>query len=265
MAKKVIYYSDPLNDDFAGNHITTKPVGKDFPFLHKSFWWNIWSFFIYYFVAIPLVFIICKVYLGLKFENKKNMRKVGKSGCFLYGNHTRSLDAVLPAMAAFPKRGYIVANPDAVSIPGLRNLVQLIGCIPLPTELKAFPGFLEALETRCREGACVGIFPEAHIWPFYTGVRPFVGTSFRYPVRLDVPVVAMATTYRKRRGLFFWAKRPGMTVTFSEPMYPNHSLSPRAAQEDLRQRAYEFMCRVTGRGDNVEYIRYERQSPAASE
>ena len=26
MAKKVIYYSDPLNDDFAGNHITTKPV-----------------------------------------------------------------------------------------------------------------------------------------------------------------------------------------------------------------------------------------------
>ncbi len=70
-------------------------------------------------------------------------------------------------------------------------------------------------------GACIGIFPEAHIWPFYTGVRPFVGTSFRYPVKLHAPVVAMAVTYRKRRGLFCWVKRPpGMTVTFSAPMYP---------------------------------------------
>lgn len=259
MAKKIIYYTDPLQDDFAENHIHTETVGVDFPFLHKSFWWRLWSNLVYYLVAVPLVWLISKVYLGLRFENHRQVRKVGKSGYFLYGNHTRSLDAFLPAMAAFPKRGYIVANPDAVSIPGLRMLVQLIGCLPLPTELRAFPRFLEALETHYREGACVGIFPEAHIWPFYTGVRPFVGTSFRYPVRLNAPVVVMATTYRKRKGLFFWAKRPGMTVWFSEPMYPNPNLSPKAAQEELRQKAYDFMVETTGRADNVEYIQYRQK------
>ena len=85
----------------------------------------------------------------------------------------------------------------------------------------------------------------------------FVGTSFRYPVKLHAPVVAMAVTYRKRRGLFCWVKRPGMTVTFSAPMYPDPSQRPKAAQEDLRRRTYEFLCQVTSRPDNVEYIRYE--------
>lgn len=263
MAKKVIYFSDPLRDDFAGNHIRTKQVGRDFPFLHKSFWWRIWSFLLYYAVAMPLVWLISKLYLGLKMENHRQVRKVGRTGYFLYGNHTRALDAFLPAMVAFPRRSYVVANPDAVSIPGLRSLVQMLGCLPLPTEQKAFPGFLEALAWRCQQRACIGIFPEAHIWPFYTGVRPFVGTSFRYPVRMDVPVIAMAATYRKRRGLFFWMKRPGMTLTFSQPMYPDPALGVKAAQEELRRRVYDFMRQVTDRPGNVEYIRYEYR--AASE
>lgn len=257
MPKKIIYYSDPLHDDFAGNHIKTKPVGKDFPYLRRSRLWALGSFLVYYAVAVPVVFLICKLYLGMKFENHRQLRKLRSTGFFLYGNHTQYLDAFLPAMAAFPKRGYVVANPDAVSIPGLRNLVQLIGCIPIPSDLGGFPAFLEAVEHRFRQGSCVGIYPEAHIWPFYTGVRPFVGTSFRYPVRLRAPVVAMAVTYRKRRGLFHWVKRPGMTVTFSEPMYPDPVLHPKAAQEELRHRTYEFLRQVTSRSDNVEYIRYE--------
>ena len=233
MAKQTIYYSDPLQDDFAGNHIRGKVVDQNFPFLHRSRLWELGSFLVYYGIAVPLVFLICKIYLGMKFENHRQLRQVGRSGYFLYGNHTHGLDAFLPAMAAFPKRGYVVANPDAVSIPGLRNLVQLIGCIPVPSALSGFPPFLKALERRFRQGACIGIFPEAHIWPFYTGVRPFVGSSFRYPVKMNAPVVAMAVTYRKRRGLFRWVKRPGITVTFSAPMYPDPALRPKAAQEDL--------------------------------
>ena len=36
MAKRTIYYSDPLHDDFAGNHIRTQVVDQSFPFLHPS-------------------------------------------------------------------------------------------------------------------------------------------------------------------------------------------------------------------------------------
>ena len=33
MAKQTIYYSDPLQDDFAGNHIRGKVVDQNFPLL----------------------------------------------------------------------------------------------------------------------------------------------------------------------------------------------------------------------------------------
>ncbi len=111
---------------------------------------------------MPLVFLICKIYLGMKFENHRQPR-VGRSGYFLYGNHTHGLDAFLPAMAAFPKQGYVVANPDAVSIPGLRNLVRLIGCIPVPSALKWVSAFSEGAGTAIPTGSLYRYFPQRRI------------------------------------------------------------------------------------------------------
>lgn len=254
-SERVIYYRDPLNDDFAGGRIQTRPVTAAFPYVHRSLFWKAASAVVYNLIAMPVVYVICKLYLGVKIKNRQVLRKI-RGGVFLYGNHTRALDAFLPALVSFPRPAYVVANPDAVSIPGLKHLVQMIGCIPLPTELGGMAPFLEAVELRCRQGSAVGIFPEAHIWPFYTGIRPFRSGSFRYPVRMNTPAVAMVVTYRKRRGLFRLARRPGMTVTLSEPFYPDATLSARAAQEKLRRQVYEFMCSVSERNENVAYIRY---------
>ena len=254
---KTIYYSDPLHDDFAGNHIDTQQVGADFPFVHQSRLWNKAAWRVYYIIAIPLVFLICKCYLGLKFENRKAVRKLPKgTGFFLYGNHTRNQDAFLPSMAAFPRKAYVIAGPDAVSIRGIRNLVQMLGVIPIPTGVHAMKEFLEAVYQRSGEGQCVAMFPEAHIWPFYTGIRPFPDTSFRYPVKSGLPMIAMVTTYRTRRGLFRFCRKPGMTVTLSDPIYPDPELAPKAAQAKLRDQAYEFMTRIAATHENVEYYRY---------
>ncbi|MFR0733362.1 MAG: hypothetical protein ACLSHU_03350 [Oscillospiraceae bacterium] len=165
MAKRIIYYSDPLRDDFADNHIHTKAVDRHFPFLHRSRLWALWSFLVYYGVATPVVFLISKIYLGLKFENHRQLRKVRASGYFLYGNHTRGLDAFLPAMAAFPKRSYIVAGPDAVSIPGLRNWCSFWDASRFRLIGADFQLFWR-LWSGAFTGSCIGIFPEAHIWPF---------------------------------------------------------------------------------------------------
>jgi len=254
--KRVIYYSDPLNDDFARLNLSTREVGADFPFIHRSTLWNLASLLLYYLIAFPIVFAISKIYLGLRFENRECLRALRGTGYFLYGNHTRYLDAFLPAMTAFPSRSYVVANPDAVSIPGLQTLVSMLGVIPIPTKFSGMRQFLSTLKQRCAEGAAIAIFPEAHIWPFYTGIRPFPDTSFRYPVKLGAPVVAMVTTYRKRTGLFRFLRRPGMTVTISEPFYPDPSLSPREAQETLRNQVHDFMLRESQRHENISYITY---------
>ena len=51
-----------------------------------------------------------------------------------------------------------------------------------------------------------------------------------------------------------------MTVTLSEPFYPDKTLSPREAQQKLRNQVYDFMVSVSQSHENVEYIAYEPAS-----
>lgn len=257
MAERVIYYSDPINDDFAGTNIQTCALDDSFRFVHTGLLWRALSWLVYYLIALPIVWLVAKLWLGLKFENRRALSQLRQTGVFLYGNHTLILDAFVGPLAAFPKRCYIVAGPDAVSIPGLRTLVMLLGALPIPTTLSGMRCFLDAVSLRCREGACIAVYPEAHIWPYYTGVRSFPDTSFRYPVREGVPAVAMVTSYRRRRGLFRFCKRPGMTVTISDPMEADAALPPRKAQTELCKQAFHFMDTTAKGKDQVCYIRYE--------
>jgi 1-acyl-sn-glycerol-3-phosphate acyltransferase len=260
-AKRTLYYSDELHDDFARTNIKAREIGPDYPYVHKNILWRIGAFLLYYVLAVPLAFLISKVYLGLKFENRQVLRQLHHTGYFLYGNHTHMLDAFLPILVSFPKRAYVVTSPDAVSLPCLSNVVQMLGALPIPTKFSGMRGFLCAIRQRYAQGTSITIFPEAHIWPYYTGIRPFPDTSFRYPVGLGAPVVAMAVTYRKRRGLFLLSQRPGTTVTLSEPMYPKTGLRPKEAQAELRDRVYQFLIDTSQGRENVTYIAYQPREP----
>ena len=44
---RVRYYSDPVNDDFAGTNINTCQVGADFPFVRSSAAWKVIAFIVY--------------------------------------------------------------------------------------------------------------------------------------------------------------------------------------------------------------------------
>lgn len=255
MPKKTIYYSDPLHDDFAETKINTTVVDKSFPFITDNIFYRIAAFLLYYLIAAPIVWLVAKVYLGLRIENRKALRKV-RGSVYLYGNHTRSLDAFVPPLVAWPRKAYTVANADAVSIPFLRHIVLMLGGTPIPTTLSAMPVFLKTLERRSEGSNCIAIYPEAHIWPFYTGIRPFPDNGFRYPVMTDRPVFAMVTTYRKRRGLMAWCKRPAMTVTISEPFYPDTAIPRRQAQAKLRDEVYQFMVQVSQSRENIAYYEY---------
>lgn len=250
---KTVYYSDEINDDFAGTDIKTKRVDSHMKYVNHNPVWNFFAFLLYYGIALPIVWGVAKVRFGLKVKNRKNLRLVRKSGYFLYGNHTQAVDSVTPAILASPKKAYLIADPDAVSIQGLKNVVLMLGAIPVPDTLGGMKLLLTTIEKRIRQKQVVAIYPEAHIWPYYTGIRPFPSTSFRYPLKLDVPSVAMVTTYRPRKG----HRAPGMTITISQPFYPNKNLGFKEAQEDLRDRIYAFMKQTSENEKNIEYIHYE--------
>ena len=255
--ERIIEYSDQINDDFAGTSINTQTIGKEFCYIRKSIIWRLLSFVLYYIFALPIVYLISKIFLGLKFENKRILRQLKKQGYFLYGNHTQILDGYIPPISSFPRKSYIIAGPDVVSLPGIRHLVMMLGAIPIPTEISAFHNFVDAISIRYKQGACIAIYPEAHIWPYYTGIRPFSYTSFYYPVKEKAPVVAMVTTYRKRKGLFSLCKRPGITITFSDIMLPNGNLSQREAQKELRDKTFFFMDSISKTKNEVCFITYK--------
>ena len=255
--KRIVYYTDELNDDFAGTDIKTCDIGDDFKFINKNPLWRAAAAVVYYLIAFPIVWLISYIGYGLRIKNRRAVRKV-RGGYFLYANHTQMLtDAFAPSIISFPKRAHVVANPDAVSIKGIRQLVMMLGVIPLPASLKMMRPFRDAVEARYGQNRTVTIYPEAHIWPYYTGIRPFGAASFAYPVRLNAPCIAYVTTYRRRK--IFKNARPLVTITLSDPFYPDPTLSEREAKQKLRDEIYDFMCAVAKSEDNYSYITYIRK------
>ncbi len=253
--KKTIYYSS-FEDDFAGTDITTAKVDGSFKYNHDGFWWNLAAKLLTSGVAYPVIFLISHIKYGLRFHNRKAVRKI-KGGCFIYMNHTQWSDAFTPYQLAWPKRNRIIVGPDTVSIKGLKNIVQMFGAIPIPTERSGYRNFLETVSEECKKGRSITVFPEAHIWPYYNGIRPFSSVSFKYPVEQGVPAVAAVTTYRKR---LFGLMSPGFSVYVSEPFYPDMSLPPKRAAEKLRDRVYEWMKECSESHENVAYIEYRKKA-----
>lgn len=255
MNKKVIYYSNPVDDDFAGTKIKQIDIGPDFPFINRNPFFRLASFILYYFIAFPLITIFCFLILRLRVKNRKALRKARGTGYFLYGNHTHFFDAFTHSLIAFPKKSYVIANRDAISIRGLKQIVMMLGALPIPSGMEAMKQFTRAVEERWRKKKAIAIYPEAHIWPYYNKIRPFLATSFRYPVKLNSPVFAMVTVYRARK--IFKKRPPKPTIHISEPFYPRTDLPCQEAKQELRDRVHAWMTDCIEKHGSFEYIRYE--------
>ncbi len=259
---KVVYYTDELNDDFAENTIKQCEVKKDFPFAPTSPLWCVLEWIAYYLIAIPLVHLFCFCFCGFRVKNRsaiRRLKKKHKGGYFIYANHTHFTDAFVGPIVSFPYKAHIIANPDAVSIKGLRTFEQLIGCIPLPTDLSGMPGFMRAVKTRLDQGRGITIYPEAHIWPYCNFVRDFKAASFKYPCKWNCPVIAVAVTYQRRRGVFRFIKKPKRTLFVSEPFYIDSSLSVHEASEKLRNEVHSFLDETCKTYSDYAYIKYVKR------
>lgn len=256
--RKTIYYSDGQNDDFASAALDPTHIPEDYPFAPTGAAWRVAEFLAYRVIATPIVWLIAKIGFGLKIKNKRALKKLGGTGYYLYGNHTQNMmDAYTPTLVAFPRRTHIVVGSQAVSKAALGMAVRLLGGIPIPDGVKGMRRFLSAISLRIKEKRVVTIYPEAHIWPWYTGIRPFPDVSFTYPIKDGVPAVAFVTTYRKRR--LFPGFPPKLTVTVSEPFCPDNSLCASDAKKKLRDEVYEFMCREASKPDNYAYYEYVKK------
>ena len=253
--KKVIYYHDELNDEFAGDDIKAKKIDGSYRYLRENVWGRFLHVFWYRIVALPLAKLYMKLYFSHKIVNVDVLKKAGTSGYYLYGNHTHFLaDALVPTLVNMPRETAVIVHPNNVSMPVLGRITPYLGALPLPDDREAMKHFLEAISRHTGRGECVMIYPEAHIWPFYTKIRPFKDTSFRYPVQQKLPVFSLTNTYQTKGK----KKRPQMVTYIDGPFYPDQSLPVKEQKKLLRDQVYHTMVE-RAENSNMEMIQYIKQ------
>ena len=84
----------------------------------------------------------------------------------MYANHTQVFaDTFLTSNVIYPKRNYLIVNPENVSMKFLGDFVQMFGAIPIPTGRDGMKNFLTAIKYHIQKGHSITIYPDAHIWP----------------------------------------------------------------------------------------------------
>lgn len=254
MDRKVIYYTDELNDEFAGDNIKAKTIDENYKYIHKSLFKKFTHIFWYRIIACPCAFLYLKLKFHHKIINKKILKNFKKTGYFVYGNHTHNLaDALIPTMVNGKKDTYVIVHPNNVSMPVLGSITPSLGAIPLPDTLGATKNFTKCIEYRIAKKCAIMIYPEAHIWPYYTKIRPYKDTSFRYPQMLNKPVFTITNTYLKRK------KGKVKIITYVDgPFMPDNTLSAKDSRNKLRDECYEVMVKRS-LNSNIEVIKYVKK------
>ena len=254
--QKIVYYENEASDEVAGISKNTIKIDGSFKFIHKNPIWRMLCFVVYRLIMKPFAFLFCKLRLSLKIVNKHILKPYRESGYFLFGNHTLMAgDAFIPNVVDYFKKTYVIVHPDNISTKGTKNFIMMCGAIPTPTEFSAFRPFLNTIKQRCDEGACICIYPEAHVWPYCTFIRNFPDISFSYPIKSRAPVFCSTVTYQKKK----FGRSPKVTVYLDGPFLYDENLPTKEAQRALRDAVYSTMC-SRAKNSTYEIIKYVKRT-----
>lgn len=253
--EKVIYYSDELNDEFSKAKIVPREINENYKY-DRNFLWNLISALVQNVFSMPIKILYVKLKFHIKYIGKEKLKKYKDTGYFIYVNHTQAFgDTIIPSLPVFPKRNFFIVNPENVSMKGMQWLVESLGAIPIPIGKNGLKNFLSIISKHIQKKHAVTIYPEAHIWPYYTKIRPFKSVSFKYPIELNVPIFCMTNTYQKRKK----SNKANIVTYIDGPFWPNENLSKRDKQEDLRNKVYGTMNNRS-KNSNIEIVKFKKKT-----
>lgn len=254
--EKMRFYSG-FDEDFSetANQAFTLPEG--YRFVRTDLGSRLLSGLIYG-AALAFSAVYCRLVLHMRVKGNACLRGA-HDGFFIYGNHTQPFgDVFIPALCVFPRRIYTVVSPANYGIPVIGKLLPFLGALPLIPSVHGYRELLRAMEQRLRAGHPIVLYPEAHVWEYYTGIRPFSEVAFGYPVKFDKPVFAMTTTYQKSK----WFRRPRMTVWLDGPFVGKGENAKQKAAS-LHDAVYHTMLKRS-KSSSCAYIRYlPKEQPTA--
>ena len=250
---KIIYYEDELNDEFSKSSIEPRIIDEKYKYVHKNPLWNLCSFVLQNILSVPIKILYAKIKFRIKYIGKEKIKSYRNEGYFIYGNHTQPFaDTFIPSIPMYPKRNFLIVNPVNISLKGTGTLVEMLGAMPIPSNKSAMKNFLEAIKQKMNKGYAITIYPEAHIWPYYTKIRPFKDVSFKYPVQLEKPAFCITNTYQSYGKN---NKKIKIVSYIDGPFFPNKELTLKEQQKELRNKIYNCM-EERSKNSNIEHIKY---------
>lgn len=255
---KKTYYYHSFDEDLIKNPGQNYKLPANYNWLNDGKAHTI-LFRILYIIAKFIAHIYCFLFLHIQFVGRKNINKHKGKGCFVYANHTQTFgDVIIPLIAANKHRVAIIASPANLGIPIIGKLLPGLGAIPIPSNRKQMNEFLNTLKILIDRGYCIFIYPEAHVWPYYTDIRPFSTSSFHYPIEFDTPVFCMTMTYQKQKN-----NHPKVTCYIDECHIPiKNDIKKRVKRNELHNLVFNTMKARSSKSDYqyYKYIKVEEEN-----
>lgn len=252
--QEIIYYTDELTDDFGNKPKKNHPLPKKYKYMTTSFLSRFFTSIIYQIMLQPLAYVYVKLRFHQKFKNKHALKEV-KNGYFIYINHTAlAADAFIPNILSFKKKNYIITGKQTSSMTLILPLLRSIGSLPLSDNMNQKKQLQKTIQTRFKQKSSITIYPEAHVWPYYTDIRPFTEESFKYAVKLNAPVFSVTNCYQKRK----FRKKPKIVSYIDGPFYQKDELSINENAKYLRDTVYSTMKKRANTYSTYSYFKYEK-------
>ena len=253
--KRIIYFNNEQYDEVVDFKNKDIKIDKDYKYIHSNLFYNFFSWLTYRIFATPIFWFYFKFITPVRYVNKRVLKDAKHTGYFIYGNHTNQfVDGVCPTFICFPQKPHFICTSANISIPFWGKLTKMWGALPIPNTIEATKNFHNAIEFVLKQHNPIIIYPEAHLWPYYTKIREFPTTSFRYPIKYNKPVFTFTTTYQKR--MFF--KKPKITIYVDGPFYHDKNLPEKQAQQELRDAIFNIMNK-RATNNTYEYIKYQKK------
>ncbi|MBQ9017591.1 1-acyl-sn-glycerol-3-phosphate acyltransferase [Candidatus Saccharibacteria bacterium] len=257
-SERVFYYeseeSDPIQTDEQERH---EEVGlpDGYEFIPRHWWVRAYSAIMFRAFWIFGQWYERR-YWGVKVHGREKLKAARGKGYVIYATHTNPFHDVFGPAIAADRRIFTVISPVNLKIPGIGPILPMIGGLPLGKTREEKHEFNVAVDRRLAQKKVLVIYPEAHVWPYYTGVRKFPagGRSFKYAVRNNLPVYAMTTTYHRREG----RDLPRMEVYLDGPFYPEKGLGEAENCEALAEKVHAAMVRDAKNSD-YDYFKYVKK------
>ncbi|MFC6177530.1 1-acyl-sn-glycerol-3-phosphate acyltransferase [Companilactobacillus huachuanensis] len=246
------YYYETFSDDFVGTNISQPIISKQYRWTFDGNGEKGLSQFIN-----ALLGFMAKVYVNyqkINFIGCENLQNQTK-GYVIYGNHTQiNGDVLLPNYIFDSQKLSIIVNPANLEIPVIGRLIKFGGGLPIPKDVHQFGKFKNEIDSRLQKGGLLMIYPEAHVWPYATKIRPFSKASFHFPVENNLDSFCVTTTYQKSK----YFKRPRKTIFIDGPFHVPRVGSKKENQTELEREIRDCMIN-RAKNNTYEYICYKKR------